>query len=299
MVDILKAREKAADLKRMLSEGKDFVEIANTYSDCSRTKQVGGDLGYIKRGYMPPEFERDIYWASNGRLRDQKDVVKALSQGCGFAFFSGHGSPNVWADHMPGIPGDRVNGSFDGLYVAGLHPFKEYVKFPVFPMHRLKNKDKLPIVVVGGCHNSQFNISLIPSIMSFPKIYLKGIDTKMWTYGAPITECFNWRLISLPNRGAIATIGNTGLGYGRVGNDSTSGGGDAWITIEFFKQYGENEYTILGDVFAETVKSYTSTFEEDLDVLEEGHAKTVQQWVLLGDPSLRIGGCDLDEALNK
>jgi len=125
--------------------------------------------------------------------------------------------------------------------------------------------------------------------MSYPKI-LFGKDTKMWTYGAPITECFNWRLISLPNRGAIATIGNTGLGYGRVGNDSTNGGGDAWISIEFFKQYGTNGHTILGDTFSETIRSYILTFKPDMDVLEEGHAKTVQQWVLLGDPSLRIGG---------
>lgn len=239
--------------------------------------------------YMPETFEKDIYWASNGRLKNTKDVVEALSQGCGFAFFSGHGSPNVWADHLPGIPGDRANGSFDGLYVAGLQPYPKFINFPVFPMYKLKNKEKLPIVVVGGCHNSQFNISLIPSIMSYPKI-LFGKDTKMWTYGAPITECFNWRLISLPNRGAIATIGNTGLGYGRVGNDSTNGGGDAWISIEFFKQYGTNGHTILGDTFSETIRSYILTFKPDMDVLEEGHAKTVQQWVLLGDPSLRIGG---------
>jgi len=245
--------------------------------------------------YMPEHFEQDIYWASNGRLKNPHDVVDALSKGCGFAFFSGHGSPNVWADHMPGIPGDRANGSFDGLYVSGIAPFPPYITTPILPMHRLTNKDKLPVVVVGGCHNSQFNVSLIPSIMSFPKI-LFGIDNKMWTYGAPITECFNWRLISLPNRGAIATIGNTGLGYGRVGIDSTSGGGDAWISIEFFKQYGQEGHTILGDTFAETIKSYISTFEADMDVLEEGHAKTVQQWALLGDPSLRLGGCDLVKA---
>ena len=66
----LKAREKAADLKRMLSEGKDFVEIANTYSDCSRTKQVGGDLGYIKRGYMPPEFDKVAFALKKSEVSD-------------------------------------------------------------------------------------------------------------------------------------------------------------------------------------------------------------------------------------
>jgi peptidyl-prolyl cis-trans isomerase C len=66
----LKARGKALDIKRMLSEGKDFAEIANTYSDCSRTKQVGGDLGYIKRGYMPPEFDQAAFALKKGEVSD-------------------------------------------------------------------------------------------------------------------------------------------------------------------------------------------------------------------------------------
>jgi peptidyl-prolyl cis-trans isomerase C len=67
----LKARGKALDIKRMLSEGKDFAKIANTYSDCSRTKQVGGDLGYInKRGYMPPEFDQVAFALKKGEVSD-------------------------------------------------------------------------------------------------------------------------------------------------------------------------------------------------------------------------------------
>lgn len=66
----LKAQEKAADIKRMLFEGKDFVEIVNTCSDCSRTKQVGGDLGYIKRGFMPPEFDQAAFALKKGEVSD-------------------------------------------------------------------------------------------------------------------------------------------------------------------------------------------------------------------------------------
>jgi hypothetical protein len=132
-------------------------------------------------------------------------------------------------------------------------------------------------------------VSLLSCIIKY-----RNNANKMWTYGAPVSECFSWRLVSLPNRGAIATIGNTGLGYGRIGNESTSGGGDSWITIEFFKQYAEDYNTkgfgILGDVFKDTVTSYVTNEAFDMTSLEEGHAKTVQQWVLLGDPSLRLGG---------
>jgi len=251
-------------------------------------KELNGRTGAL--GFMPENFKKEIYWASNGKLKDPYDVINALNKGCGFAFFSGHGSPNVWADHFPGIPGDRRNGSFDGLYVTSLKPYPKFVTRPIAPMNKLKNNGKLPVVVVGGCHNSQFNVSLIPSFMHYVNKYFRGKDTKMWTYGAPVTECFNWKLISIPRRGAIATIGNTGLGYGRVGLDATSGGGDAWITIEFFKQYGQEGQTVLGDTHLETIKSYVNEFYEDVGILEEGHAKTVQQWVLLGDPSLRLGG---------
>lgn len=191
--------------------------------------------------------------------------------------------------------------------------FSPFIEFPLFPMTKLSNKEKLPIVAVGGCHNSQFNVSMVKSIgHGVYKIYLnylaqiieskpilnkilpgfiiKEKHNKMWTYGAPVSECFSWRLVSLPDRGAIATIGNTGLGYGRLGRNCTSDGGDGWITTEFFKQYGTEGYDILGDVFMNTQISYLDEFEEELYNLPEGHAKTVQQLILFGDPTLKIGG---------
>ena len=73
-----------------------------------------------------------------------------------------------------------------------------------------------------------------------------------------------------------------------MGKECTSTGGDGWITIEFFRQYGEKGHDILGDAFAHAVVEYVNTF--DMSDLESGHAKTVEQWVLFGDPSLKLGG---------
>ncbi|MCK5300941.1 MAG: peptidase C25, partial [Thermoplasmatales archaeon] len=70
--------------------------------------------------------------------------------------------------------------------------------------------------------------------------------------------------------------------------DATIGGGDAWITIEFFKQYGEDGLDILGETYSQTITSYLNSF--DMENLRAGHPKTVQQWALLGDPTLKIGG---------
>jgi hypothetical protein len=110
----------------------------------------------------------------------------------------------------------------------------------------------------------------------------------MWCYGTLVPEAFSWRLVRNPHGGAIATMGNTGLGYGMPGIDLTTGGGDSWITIEFFKQYGTEGLDVLGQAYQQTLTNYVNTF--DMTDLASGHPKSVQQWVLLGDPSLKIGG---------
>ncbi len=244
--------------------------------------------------YMPDDFEKDILWASNGRLTGQESVINAIDQGSGFVFFSGHGSPNVWADQYPGIPGNRAGGSVTGLSVTSIRPWAfPYIRYmfqpPLFPMDTISNGEKLPIAVVGGCHNSQFNVSMIYGILdALPYFIPNAPHLSMWCHGTPVPETFSWRLIRNPNGGAIASMGNTGLGYGVPHKDATIGGGDAWITIEFFKQYGTEGYDILGETYAQTLISYLNSF--DMEDLPAGHPKTIQQWVLLGDPTLKIGG---------
>jgi len=252
-----------------------------------------GEQALLGRGgalyYMPPEFERDIIWASNGKYTGQKDIIDAWSEGAGFMFLSGHGSPNVWGDQYPGIPGNRQYGSVGSLSVTSLKPYPPFFSIPLFPMDTIKNGEKLPIAVIGGCHNSQFNISMLYGVLdamyfllpNFPKVH-------MWVYGAPVPECFSWRLVRNPDGGAIASIGNTGLGYGMPGVDLTTGGGDGWVTIEIFRQYGYEGIDILGQAHQQTLTTYVNTF--DMTDMEAGHPKSVEQWALLGDPTLKIGG---------
>lgn len=252
-----------------------------------------GEKALLGRGgalyYMPSEFEREIIWASNGRFTGPQDVLDAWSEGAGFIFLSGHGSPNVWADHAPGIPGNRQYGSIDGPTVTTLRPYPPYFSIPIMPMDTISNGEKLPIAAIGGCHNSQFNVSMVYGLLdimyylipNFPKL-------NMWCYGSVIPECFSWRIVSNPNGGAIASFGNTGLGYGMPGVDLTTGGGDGWVTIEIFRQYGDHGIDDLGLAHQQTLSTYVNTF--DMTDMEAGHVKSVQQWVMLGDPTLKIGG---------
>ncbi len=222
-------------------------------------------------------------------IATQTDILNALNKGSGFVFMSGHGSPNSWGDQYPGIPGNRKYGSAGSLTVTNIKLWAPFVSFPLYPVDSLKNGEKLPVAIIGGCHNSQFNVSMIPGLYQGLLFIFKFLpDNYMWCHGTPVPECMSWRLIRNPNGGAIASIGNTGLGYGMPGKVLTIGGGDGWITIEFFRQYGEHNQIVLGQAHSQAITEYIKTF--DMTDLESGHPKSVQQWVLLGDPSLQIGG---------
>jgi hypothetical protein len=104
---------------------------------------------------MPETFEREILWASNGKVTGIDDVIGAWNKGSGFVFMSGHGSPNSWGDHFLASQETGNMASFTGLVVKG------YMQRPFMPIDSLSNNEKLPVTVIGGCHNSQFNVSMV------------------------------------------------------------------------------------------------------------------------------------------
>jgi len=241
--------------------------------------------------YMPDDFEFNSIFTSNGKWTGQLDIIKEFSKGYGFVYFNGHGSPVWCGDQYPGFPGNREHSLVSGLSVTQISFSFPFFRFPLFPMNKLTNKNKLPVVCIGGCHNSMFSISLIPSIMSM------FIENYMFTYGTPISECWSWHMVKLPKTGAIAVMGDTGFGWGSEGKVCTIGGGDGWINTEFFRQYGQENQKKLGMAYSQAIASYID-YHKTLEFIYWRHdygwdgidEKTVQQWELLGDPSLLIGG---------
>jgi len=140
---------------------------------------------------------------------------------------------------------------------------------------------------VGGCHNSQFNVTATSFLF----------DDALWVYG-PAPECFSWLLTKKIGGGTIATIGNTGLGYGRVG-DSGDLDGDGiddpdcvealggYLETQFFKAYGIDRINVLGETWGQAIINFLNVYPGMDDKID---CKTVEQWALLGDPSLHIGG---------
>jgi len=49
---------------------------------------------------------------------------------------------------------------------------------------------------------------------------------------------------------------------------------------------------MLGEAYEQAIGNYVLSFDMDDSYDGIGHVKSVQQWTLLGDPSLKIGGYD-------
>ena len=54
---LAEAKQKAESIREEASKGKDFGQLAKQHSEDPGTKDKGGDLGYIARGQVVPEFE--------------------------------------------------------------------------------------------------------------------------------------------------------------------------------------------------------------------------------------------------
>ena len=188
-------------------------------------------------------------------------ITRAISRGSGFLQFEGHGNPAVWATHWP--DSDEWTPKYD-----------------VYNFTRLRNGQKLPVCIVGGCHNSQINVTLNKT-ESGPDV------AGYWTHGLPIPECFSWWMTRKIFGGSIATIGMTGLGYGLVGSSNPIGLG-AYMDLLFFWAYGDQEEHVLGETCGAALNRYVSEIPTHGDGKTD--TKTVQSWLLLGDPSLMIGG---------
>jgi hypothetical protein len=185
------------------------------------------------------------------------NITAAVSDGCGFLLFEGHGSAGTWGTRYPG----------------GEERTPPYV---VYDFPKLKNGKKLPVTVIGGCHNSLFNVSI-------QKTYGPE-NASYWSYGLPLPECFSWWFTRKINGGSIATIGCTALEYGIV--DFPLDGLGGYMDYLFFWAYGQIGEHVLGETWSTALTQYIDTS----GLWGKTDVKMIEIWTLLGDPSLMIGG---------
>ena len=233
---------KTFELYQGQPDGEYLCDLAMTYMDDYVNDEV--------RVYASNEGTSDPY-------PDAGDIIRAISSGAGFVSFEGHGNPFSWNTHKVG---QGWTGGITNIGQMFYHNFR-----------------KLPIVVIGGCHNAQYNVTWYQTRHS------SDDDNKFyWTYDQGTPVCFNWILMCNPIGGAVSTLGCSGLGMGSVGNPVSLSGE---MDMNFWYYIGEEDTPTFGQAHGQAISKF---IDENTVSLTEAHCITI--WTSLGDPSLKIGG---------
>lgn len=269
---------------RTTGEVKTVVEKIITYENTTYGKRwfrqmvvVGSDTfpdhpGYegeatcdIAASYMENFAIKRLY-ASTGNLSGPDDIIGAVNLGCGFLLTRGRGGTDRVRMVMP-------NGS-------------EFIAFDIDSISKLKNKDMYPICVLAECIHGRFDVGRINIL----KLLQKNPEYNIYDC---IYECIAWRLVREKNAGAIATITNTNICYGAYGDNNHNGIPDdaefygGFLGVELFRLYAQEGLNTLGALHQQALLNYIKLYPVYTDKI---HCKSVQEFILFGDPSLKIGG---------
>ena len=216
---------------------------------------------------------------SDGTLTGSQDVIDAYNNGCGFAYFVGHGNPRTWGNHPPDSP-EFVNGLQNN------------------EMSQLQNKDQYPVCIVSGCHNCQFDVGLINILHGIKEQgihYFLVPGGKFWR-SEWTPECWGWQMTNQKDGGSIVTYGATALGHTKEDKSSFAGGINE-LEVEMFHQYGQLGVSHAGDILKNAISWYLDTYPVDWSTTNETllldtwvDVQVAQTYILFGDPSLLIGG---------
>jgi len=244
------------------SKGLDYNYCFRTYNLPENEEKADGEYSVDAAfDYMKDIIDEEIrlYWSNEGTgdpVPETDDIIDAFTEGAGYINMEGHGNPISWATHP--IPPDS--------HFTGGISITDFID--------IKNGDKLPIVVVGGCHNALFNVSFLKILLS------REHENWYWTsYPTPV--CFCWGLCISPIGGAIACTGCTGLGLGGTPPHLERSGG---LDCNLFYKIGQGS-TTLGSAHSGAIRKYI--LENDLNQDEEF---CIVEFHLFGDPSLKLGG---------
>jgi hypothetical protein len=193
-------------------------------------------------------------WTSDGTFSAQS-LNQAINRGAGFIDYSGHGFEIGVATHPPN--------SDDNTWV-GYHTNN---------LLGAVNGNKLPIVFFDACLTSKldFNVS---ELFGYAGVNLQQVVNKFSFISSRLFPTFAWSMVKQRDGGAIATFGATRTAFGGI--DSGCG----YMAIHFFQGYATSEK--VSQMMTKALNDYIIHIPDDLFTPEE--------FILIGDPSLQIGG---------
>jgi hypothetical protein len=229
-------------------------------ADCTYTAQLLDD------------FSVTTLFVSDGSLTGYHDVISAFNEGNGFVLFHGHGLQ-------------------DGLFTHTL----EGERLPIFHtenISELHNTGMYPIMVVGCCVTTEFDVGIF-NFLQILKNLKQHHHIQTWKYEC-VSDVLGWNLIKKKDGGTIAYIGDSSTSWGANGDenhdgipDSVDDGLTPGLCTAFFRIIGNGTYDTLGMVYKNTLTNVLDSYTGSEHRI---HCKNVQEFQLLGDPSLKIGG---------
>jgi hypothetical protein len=128
----------------------------------------------------------------------------------------------------------------------------------------LKNKEKLSIAVFNACHCGNFD---------------------------DVSDPIAWAFVNYPEGGTIGSLACTTVSFCSL-TSFTSETYAGHLTKGFFEHYVEGT-DVLGDLWGECIEGYLEDDQAWLTLYPSLfwlHYLTLEEWVLFGDPTLKIGG---------
>lgn len=199
------------------------------------------------------DFDPTIIWTSK-RNFNPLIISLAIDRGAGFLDYSGHGFEHGMGTYPP---------------------LRRKMKTYLTPnINFLVNGYKLPIIFFDACLTARLDF-VLQDLLDYKVFRFFNLLAQLMNVNtSKRLPCYAWCFVKHEGGGAIATIGATRTAYGGI----DSGAGK--ISIEFFSSYESSE--MLGQMMTEMQNQYINDVPED--------EFTVEEFLLLGDPSLKIGG---------
>lgn len=252
--------------KKALVAGGD-TSPRERYGDIAKIGIYEGELTCdIAAGYLEKAgFDvTKCYTSTNGdyQLVNDLDLINKIADGNGYGFIEMQMHAN------PALGGNHVMDTRAMVYF-----------YTVFDIKYMTNGEKLPFIVMDGCHTSQFDVT-------FQKVIEGGLNYEgsYWLEYVP-HDGASWMTLQ-GGGGAIAVIGPSALGYGYL-NEHYNAGLGGWISPRFTHAYAIQGREYAGMIWGQGITDYIDNFDVFRDYTDR---KTIDERVLLGDPSLKLGG---------
>jgi hypothetical protein len=221
-----------------------------------------GEITNTKVAQNLPGFNTTFLWTSTNTL-NFLSFNQEINKGTGFVSYSGHGFEHGWGTYKPNSLTDQGMIWYFTPYIIGL-----------------KNENTLPIIFFDACLTAKLDFNFTDLQHYYPNVvHLLTRIFKLSENPSVFYPCFAKSFLTKENGGAIATIGATRSAYTHVDADGVYGGA-GYLNVHFFGSYYKG--VTAGEMLTGAQNAYINNVFPDYFTLEE--------FILLGDPSLMVGG---------